>query len=420
MPIFIYALQQEKGIKIGISTNWEKRKRSYQSQGNVMNIIKVVTTTDTNLDSNLKHILKNLGLCVKIKNQSSTEVYNINCNGVLRLFDYISSGCSLNQNIVDILLKGTIWRNIKINIRDFRNLYGTKYKIFEHQRPARELHIKDICNYICSKFNTYLYTMTPIIVVNNGDDTYDILDGNHRTHAYLRIPENHLVLREQMSICEYQIPITTAVEKLTIFRAINQNLPMSKIHLNENFIIDVIDEINKQLIKSFGKTHIRDTERKADSYDFISVDDINQFTSRKNLLYLLEMNKVAGLDSKTYATILCDLNHNIYEMLKCELDIDIFDTDQSVLMQTISDDYWDDALILYTTMNNNNKLTLRSLKNKLDKIHIQYRKKINYAKSTKIKKIRLRQTPFLLGLLYYKSSLMECNDRINERVESMQ
>ena len=117
----IYAHAVESGVKIGWSTNYKNRMRSYTSHGD--NIRELATChASIEYDQVIKRALIDLGRQVKIPDQeSSTEVYNITGTQAIEILNYLNNKKTINAQIIaNIIMPESIWSIEKISLLEIK------------------------------------------------------------------------------------------------------------------------------------------------------------------------------------------------------------------------------------------------------------------------------------------------------------
>ena len=410
----IYAHKVESGIKIGYSSNYKSRLSQYKSHGDIIKEIKVVNIISKDIDDILKKYLYQLGLNIQIPNQTtSTEVYNLDETKVLLLLNYIENNDNILYENVETICMNNVWTQKIITLSEFRNLYAIFYVDFPYQRPVDEKHASTISNYIMDNYSNVCYNLQSITVLKIKNNKYEIVDGAHRTKAILDIPEGHPSLKSNilLTICNL---ILDENRRINIFRNINNCKPMADIFVKENYLKTLSDYLKTELKKNYNFDCVLDKKRN-NATEYITYNEIDEFTTSKNITDLLKLNMVKGLDHKEFLYLLIDINNGLYQAYVELLGYDVFTGKpiDNILDNNVVDDdelnddtnnvvndeiNWNDTVKFYNIHNKNNRLTVTPFKKVCNKIKNNYYKSNTIVKKRGQVRKKITKVPFLLGL----------------------
>lgn len=282
-----------------------------------------------------------------------------------------------------------------MTMAEFKKLYGVKFKPFEFQRDPDEKHIEDIKNYILTTYYRDEFFLPPIIVINlsiiNHLDHFEIIDGMHRTLAINAIDDKHICLNKNISIMYLVNPLYDSNIRLKIFKSIGKSKPIADIYIKDDYlkkihtyVIDKFNSIYGDVVKaSDGKT-LQAT---------ICEDKIKEFLSRNNIILLLKMDKITGINNEEIFHILYQMNLDFEGIIDSFSDCDDILSGKESLVGSDSKltDKAVNLIVKYLRkINNANQIRAHAVPIILEEI----RSNTSYAKPKK-----LRKKPFLLGLI---------------------
>jgi hypothetical protein len=105
---------------------------------------------------------------------------------------------------------------------------GGKIRQTKTQRPVNQLRVGDIAGYITTNYNKSTFIIGMAVVSKMADDTYNIIDGQHRLHAIYSLNDD-----EKNILSEHCFTLTVDVrnglnieDEQQIFRTINLSIPL--------------------------------------------------------------------------------------------------------------------------------------------------------------------------------------------------
>lgn len=309
----IYAHAVESGVKIGWSTNYKNRMRSYTSHGD--NIRELATChASIEYDRVIKRALIDLGRQVKIPDQeSSTEVYNITGTQAIEILNYLNNKKTINAQIIaNIIMPESIWSIEKISLLEIKKQYGNQLIPFKFQRDPTLKHTEEIRDYITSCYMEAWFRI-PEITLCRLDQRYEILDGNHRCLAISQIPDDHPALSLVIN-CAKAIRLNES-EKIRVFRDLNKSKPMPDIYVKDNYCTYYVDKILTSLITKYGEVI---TERSKITSGRPFVEHIRQFVTNENIITLINNGDICGIGYRelyNYIVYLNDLVLSVYNFV---------------------------------------------------------------------------------------------------------
>jgi hypothetical protein len=294
----IYAHQVDAGIKIGWTTNYKQRCKTYASHGDTIQEIAVCRTATIEHDTIIKKALVNLGRQVKIADQSSTEVYQLSAAQARDIVAYLSlRGVISEQIIANILAPESVWQVEKITLRDIKRQYGGQLVPFKFQRDPTIKHTEEIREYIMTCYMEPWFRIPEITLCRLDDMRSEILDGNHRCIAVSQIPDDHPALSLSISCC--RAVRLTEPEKIRVFRDLNKSKPMPDIYVKENYIEYYTGKVNAQLIARYGPEI--NTPRPFS-------DRVAQFITSENIISLINTGDIQGIGYRELYNYIVQLN----------------------------------------------------------------------------------------------------------------
>jgi len=399
---YIYAHQVQCGIKIGYTSNYKKRLQQYQSSGETTNKIGVVEITDRKVDNKIINIMRDMLLNIPIPDQTSTEVYNITIDQTVKLLKYIECNPNVQESAIRRILEGKpLWETIKLTFDKFRQLYGSKYTQFAFQRPVDNNHVSKITKYIQNNIYKPIYHLQPITAVLNEHNKYEILDGNHRTHAILNLPDDEKLLNNTVEIYQSCI-ILTEDEKIELFRNINSCKPIAEIYISESYCTDLLHYLIKKFKKIYGEYCIVEEDTDNKLHEYVSISKLQEFCSETNIKQLLALKKIKGLDKNEIYEQLKLLNKKMYSTYAGIIGEDVF-------TEEVEYDITKNVQLFYYKYNNTppKKFPSAELRRAIWNIRNNYE---NYKSGIKTKrKVMMRNLvePFVLGLIK-NATLYDC------------
>ena len=285
----IYAHAVESGVKIGWSTDYKKRLRTYMSHGD---IIRELATCNAAIefDQLIKKALINLGRQVKIVGQESTEVYSLTHAQAVEILNYLGSKKTITPQIIaNIIMPESIWSIEKISLADIKKQYGSQMIPFKFQRDPTIKHTEEIRDYIITCYMEPWFRI-PEITLCKHDQVYEILDGNHRCIAISQIPEDHPALSLMINCA--RASYLTEAEKIRVFRDLNKSKPMPDIYVKDNYCTYYVDKVITALVTKYGEV-IREKPKIAGAVPF--VDRIRQFITSENIITLINSGDIDGI-----------------------------------------------------------------------------------------------------------------------------
>ena len=228
----IYSHIVENGIKIGWSTNYAQRRKQYASSGETIKPIKIINKAKKECDQIIKNTLIQLNRNVKIKDQSSTEVYNISKEQVIEMLTYIERHeGTITENIIEKIINAKTHITIlTMTLKEFKEKINTTYKKFKFQRDTDEEHADNIKKFIEDKYLDDEFYLSPIVVARNKNNTYDVVDGMHRIHAIGELDDNDPCLNMLITIHQNEI-VLSEQQKLLLFCNLNKAKAMAEIYI---------------------------------------------------------------------------------------------------------------------------------------------------------------------------------------------
>ena len=309
----IYAHAVESGIKIGWSTNYKNRMRSYASHGD--NIRELATCRVTiEYDQIIKRALIGLGRQVKIPGQeSSTEVYQITDAQAIEILNYLNNKKTISAQIIaNIIMPESIWSIEKISLLEIKKQYGNQLIPFKFQRDPTLKHTEEIRNYITGCYMEAWFRI-PEITLCRLDQQYEILDGNHRCIAISQIPDDHPALSLVIN-CAKASKLTES-EKIRVFRDLNKSKPMPDIYVKDNYCAYYVDKILTALITKYGEV-INERPKITSARPF--AERIQQFVTNENIIKLINNGDICGIGYRelyNYIVYLNDLVLSVYNFV---------------------------------------------------------------------------------------------------------
>jgi len=246
----IYTIQAAKwvknkkcqGIRFGYSGVLNARQE---------NIIQELTTDKSNILDLLYQILDKL--VGRIEIEDVCIYYPIAKEHVEDIFHYIKEHGTITEDIVHDILQKVIndgW-DIKImTIGEFREQF-TNLVPFSNQRNINYAHVDNL--YREMKKSALDKTFPPSnITLLKKKDHYQIIDGMHRIEVIKHInPREKLLLSKKISVTIQTLELSSQ-ENNAIFQNVNSTLPISELHLNEDFIEKLHTFIEDNIKKTYG------------------------------------------------------------------------------------------------------------------------------------------------------------------------
>jgi len=411
---YIYAHQVQCGIKIGYTSNYKRRLQQYQSSGETTNKLCTVEITDRKVDNTIISIMRDMLLNIPIPDQSSTEVYNITVDQTIKLLKYIECNSNVQESAIRLILKDKpLWETIKLTFDKFRQLYGSKYVQFAFQRPVDNNHVNNIATYIQNNIYKPIYHLQPITAVLNEHNKYEILDGNHRTHAILNLPDDEKLLTNTVEIYQSCI-VLTEDEKIEMFRNINSCKPIAEIYISDSYCIELYYFLIEKIKEDYGKNCVVEEEPNGKLHEYITTYKLREFCSETNIKQLLQLKHIKGLDKKEIYEVLQSLNSDIGGLFQELIGEHIFFYDDEY-------DITEDAVEFYKMYNRlSSKFpinqfkqtvwTIRNNRNLHEKIMLK-RRKNKLGRSGR----SINVDPFVLGLIK-NTTIYDCCVNMDEYV----
>lgn len=328
MPIE-YVHKVDRGIKIGYATDYEKRKKQHATHGDTIVELGLYEFNSKKLDDDLKSILHKMGKNVVIPGQSSTEVYDLASHEAKAICSYIQTHQKVSREIIESILNPTPKFAMSIQtLGEFKLKYGNTYVPFRHQRPAQEKQVKILYEYITNSYMQDTFYLTPIILVKNKNEQYEIIDGNHRSIAISRIPLGHPSLKQSIHI-NIKESETDDKSMIQMFRNINSAVPMSQLYIADDYIEDMVKFTSEQLNKIYPGNVVRDDEKVIAFQSYINVAKIAELITRDNINNLIQNERIKGIEQTDILHFVKDLNTIAYNNLEQLLGFDVFRVDLS-------------------------------------------------------------------------------------------
>lgn len=392
-----YAHRVHHGIKIGWTTNYSNRVKQHASNGEPIYKL-CLTDKIPNIDEELKKVLKKYKVSVE-NNPHTQEVYDLPEHIVKKLFLYLSNTEVVDFAYVSRMLNNDIpWTTLTMTIEDFRTQYGTKVAIYAHQRPLNRKHADDLRHYIENNYYKSTYCIPDMILgMYNGKNI--IIDGQHRTQAYLDLDENSPILSETISVKCSNIPFNSK-QLYEIFQNINKGLEMSEFYINPGFVEELQQYVIEQLKNKYGTKVIRDVKNTPCPKEYITVNDIKEFLSIDNIKKFMEEDDCNVMDKDYFVKELIALNEAMGEFLQVALN----NNWKPHCDKKVQDELTEDEIIIvhkyYRILNDSKKLGLKPLLKALNSIKKLKHKKRRIKSLKRKKKTAPLKPPFYIGLIF--------------------
>lgn len=320
----VYVHKVDRGIKIGYAADYEKRKKQHATHGDTIVELGIYEFNNKKLDDDLKKILYELGKNIVIPGQSSTEVYSLTPHEAKTICSYVETNQDITKDIVSNILKPTIKFNmITKTLGEYKIKYGNTYVPFKHQRPAQEKQVKALYDYITNSYMKDTFYLTPIILIKNIHEQYEIIDGNHRSLAISRIPNEHPALKQLIHI-NIKEQETSDKDMILMFRNINSAVPMSQLYMADDYIEDMIEHTTDQLNKIYTFDSIKNEEKTDMFQSFINTSKIAELITRDNINNLIQNDHIKGIEHNDIINFIRDLNTLAYNNIEQKAGFDIF------------------------------------------------------------------------------------------------
>lgn len=320
MPPTIYFIKHELFVKIGFSDNFEKRLKSYNSQGNEINLIATIEVENKDVDDLLKASLHELNYHAKQLNSSSTELYNLTRKQTNALIEHLRKNKKISKKDLILLLQTPETFPIRYAIREFLKQYGIRYNHFEYQRETTIDHVENIKNYIMNNYDKHYFQLSTIYAVKSEEKKYTILDGAHRIEAMKKIPYDHPSLDTEI-IIEQNEALHTTKELIHAFRCRNSCRPMAGIHLKDNYVENVHNDLMNKLISRYQVPnintsinehyHVTTTLSRARLHKYINLEYIQALIDSSDIISLQTEGYLMGLDKDEIFRFLDKINTQI-------------------------------------------------------------------------------------------------------------
>lgn len=387
-------------VKIGYTTNYKSRMKSYRSHGDHIHEILKVEVVSKEVDDSLKTWLTENKYNVTTNTKGSTEVYDLSETHAIKILKYIENNDTIDYNSLSYIINNNEVSLEKITLRTFRNRFGVDYITHEFQRPTIDERVELIKNGILESHNTPYHDIGIIQMVKLQDGRYGIIDGNHRAKAIAAINKNHDILNDMITISKRNV-ILSKSQTRELFIIINNIVPVSDIYKSDQYITKIKNNIVARLRNNYGSDCVIDNGEK-NSGIAIPMKKIDDLVSKPNIEQLIK-NKC--IDNFSEAK-------DIYKLLQEINDIladGIIDVRPDLL--TLSNDITpeskgiDDIYNIYTQIHTNKTLSRKPCIVKLNKIKRYYRTK-KYIKIKGSCNIKTNK-PFFLSLTSAKSKLLD-------------
>jgi hypothetical protein len=296
----IYAHLVESGVKIGWSTDYKQRKRSYMSHGDIIREI-ALATADQKYDQIIKLALADQR--IKINDQSSTEVYQITDTQAKEILTYLHKNKTINARIItNILSPGSAWCIEKIKLADIKTKYGNLLIPFKFQREPTIKHIDEIRDYILTCYMEPWFRIPEVTFCHDAkSEVREILDGNHRCLAISQLPADHPALSMYVNC---STALLTDVEKIRVFRDLNKSKPMPDIYVRDNYIAYYTEKVTTLIATRYGAAVTEKSKLSAKPF----VEKITEFINSENIILLINLNEISGIGYRELYTWIVSLN----------------------------------------------------------------------------------------------------------------
>lgn len=390
-------------VKIGYTTNYKSRMKSYRSHGDPIHEILKVEVVSKEVDVSLKTWLTENKYNVTTNTKGSIEVYNLSETHAIKILKYIENNDTIDYNSLSYIINNNEVSLEKITLRTFRNRFGVDYIPHKFQRPIDKKHVELIKNGILECYNTPYYDIGVIHIVKLKNNQYGIIDGNHRAHAISSINKHHEILNSTIDIRKHNLLLCNyQVKKL--FVNINNIIPVGGIYKSDEYISNIQKSVIKNIRMKFGRDCIIDDDKKSKNSIAIKKSTINNLITRKNLEYLIKSSHINN-ECEYICSILEEINNDIIRnTFDNKLDDgSIFDTSYNIVENKETREMLD----FYKELNNvkNYPLKINPFLKKLNNIKNHYNKR-SYKIRKKGSSVIQKRYPFMLSLIY-KVSIMD-------------
>lgn len=260
---FLYIIEGGKsGYKIGIHSGGKR---------------KLIKRYITALPSVRIHRLFNYSsrlTALRVEKHIKTKYYNnriINSNGnasewfdlkncELDSIEYYASNFlqKLNKNIQPIKMDEKNLR--ELTIQEIQDLFNAKVFVFpDYQRPVNEERLEEIKNYFIKTYNTPTFYV-PEVVLNKVGNSINIIDGQHRIRALMRIVGKD---REDMKDFKLSVVLKhnlSEEDEKKIFLNINKSVPCPNMYLHPDTETKIIKEFKENILNTFGNKIVKTTK----------------------------------------------------------------------------------------------------------------------------------------------------------------
>ena len=399
MPVnYLYAYVLPSGhIKIGTTTSLQSRQKQHSSAGVPIVFFDTIKINKLELDGSLKSALISLDKQVKLKNSSSTEVFNISEEETKAIFAYVKTFQNMSPVILKRILSPETSCDHKIvTLQEVKNSYTTnKFINFRFQRIPDADHVEDLKTYIMTNYMKLAFVMPSITLVKLGE-SYEIVDGMHRCMSLVTIPDSHPCLKYKIPISCYDIPLSD-IDRINIFRTINKSKPVHEIYLDPNATKSILNKVIGQLHQSFGKSITEKNETNV----YLEQKHISDLFTMENINKLMQLNKIKCISEKELVKLILDINKFIHTSL-IEINESIFDPDYDY--EDISEDELEAIHEFLNRINkSNSKLNQGKYKKLFNYIREEHTLRINGKKELK-KKQTYSASFFVLNLVDFSKT----------------
>ncbi len=268
------------GVKIGWSTNIEKRIKTYASAGSKVELFHTIQVEDKSLDADLKKCLKEMGKQVEVIDQKSTsEVYGITRREAIKILDHIQETQTVDEEYIQYVTTSN-WQYRFMTIHKFVKHFIPKLVPFARQREICKEHAQSIYEGMKQASEMQYFTSIPIVIMANKNRTYDIIDGLHRVEAFKLIsPSDVDLLQERICVNQYD-SICSEATKYEIFRLCNKIIPIAELDINDEYVNELYTDLKKELMKEYGQKIFTEVPH---DLSYISLSKIQSDISKNNI-----------------------------------------------------------------------------------------------------------------------------------------